>query len=183
MNRFVTGHWIFIQREGFGHQISKPSVDNYFLHPRDFLRESNMKKTLLAATVTAVMASFATHAIARDYIRIVGSSTVFPFAAAVAESIGRSASFKTPEIESTGSGGGIEHFCAGVGVDHPDITNASRRIESSEFDNCRANGVEDIVEVKIGYDGIAIADFRVTNRWWLDGPAALHVLAQWNEML
>ena len=119
-----------------------------------------MKKTLVAAAVTAFAASFATQAVARDYITVVGSSTVFPFATTVAENFGRSTSFKTPKIESTGSGGGLKLFCTGVGVDHPDITNSSRRIKGSEFDKCQAAGVKDIVEVKIGYDGIAIANSK-----------------------
>jgi phosphate transport system substrate-binding protein len=119
-----------------------------------------MNKTLLAAAVATFAATFATQAAARDYITIVGSSTVFPFATTVAENFGRTTSFKTPKIESTGSGGGLKLFCAGVGVDHPDITNASRRIKASEFDACQENGVKDIVEVKIGYDGIAIANSK-----------------------
>ncbi|MCG6863437.1 MAG: PstS family phosphate ABC transporter substrate-binding protein [Chromatiaceae bacterium] len=119
-----------------------------------------MKKTLVAAAVTAFAASFAAQAVARDYISIVGSSTVYPFATTVAEHFGKSTSFKTPKIESTGSGGGLKLFCAGVGVDHPDITNASRAIKPSEFDKCQANGIKDIVEVTIGYDGIAIANSK-----------------------
>lgn len=95
---------------------------------------------------------------ARDQIRIVGSSTVFPFSTAVAETFGRTTSFKTPIVESTGSGGGLKLFCSGVGVDHPDITNASRRIKKKEYDNCLANGVEDITEVKVGFDGIVLAN-------------------------
>ena len=97
---------------------------------------------------------------ARDYISIVGSSTVYPFATVVAEQFGKSTDYKTPKIESTGSGGGFKLFCAGVGVEHPDITNASRAIKKSEFDTCVANGVKDIIEVKIGYDGIVIANSR-----------------------
>lgn len=97
---------------------------------------------------------------ARDYISIVGSSTVYPFATVVAEQFGKTTSFKTPKIESTGSGGGFKLFCAGVGVQHPDITNASRRMKSSEFEMCAANGVKDIVEVKIGYDGIVVANSK-----------------------
>lgn len=96
----------------------------------------------------------------RDYISIVGSSTVYPFATVVAEQFGKTTSFKTPKIESTGSGGGLKLFCAGVGVEHPDITNASRRIKQSEIDKCKENGVTDIVEVKIGYDGIVVANSK-----------------------
>ncbi len=93
----------------------------------------------------------------RDYISVVGSSTVYPFATVVAEQFGKTTMFKTPKIESTGSGGGLKLFCAGVGVEHPDITNASRRIKQSEYERCVANGVKEIVEVKIGYDGIVMA--------------------------
>jgi phosphate transport system substrate-binding protein len=119
-----------------------------------------MKKTLIAVAVAAAAVSFGTQAVARDYIAVVGSSTVFPFATTVAENFGRSTEFKTPKIESTGSGGGMKLFCAGVGVDHPDITNASRRMKPSEFDKCQEAGVKEVVEVKIGYDGIAIANSK-----------------------
>lgn len=119
-----------------------------------------MKKTLIAAAVTALSVSFATQAQARDYIAVVGSSTVFPFSTAVAENFGRKGTFKTPKIESTGTGGGIKLFCAGVGVDNPDIANASRRMKASEFEHCAEKGVKEIVEVKIGFDGIAIASSK-----------------------
>ena len=95
---------------------------------------------------------------ARDYISIVGSSTVYPFATVVAEQFGRVSKFKTPKVESTGSGGGLKLFCSGVGVEYPDIANSSRRIKSSEVELCAANGVAEIVEVKIGYDGIVLAN-------------------------
>ena len=94
----------------------------------------------------------------RDYIYIVGSSTVYPFSTVVAERFGRGTEFKTPKVESTGSGGGLKLFCDGVGVDYPDITNSSRAIKQSEVDSCASNGVDEIVEVKIGYDGIVIAN-------------------------
>jgi phosphate transport system substrate-binding protein len=119
-----------------------------------------MRKTVIAATVSLCAASIASPALARDYISIVGSSTVFPFATTVAENFGRTTDFKTPKIESTGSGGGMKLFCAGVGVDHPDITNASRRMKPSEFDKCQESGVAEVVEVKIGYDGIAVANSK-----------------------
>ena len=96
----------------------------------------------------------------RDYIAIVGSSTVYPFAAAVAEQFGKTTKFKTPKIESTGSGGGMKLFCAGNDINTPDITNASRRIKMSEYEKCRKNGVIKITEVKIGYDGIVLAGSR-----------------------
>ena len=108
-----------------------------------------------AAAVVAIAASAAQ---ARDQIRIVGSSTVFPFSTAVAEQFGNTTDFNTPVVESTGSGGGLKLFCAGVGVQHPDITNASRRMKSTEFALCNENGVTDIVESKIGYDGIVVAN-------------------------
>ena len=109
-----------------------------------------------------MVAGGAQAAAARDYISIVGSSTVYPFATVVAEQFGKTTQFKTPKIESTGSGGGLKLFCAGVGVEHPDITNASRRIKKSEQELCAKNGVTEIVEVKIGYDGIAIANSKAS---------------------
>ncbi|MCR9177955.1 MAG: PstS family phosphate ABC transporter substrate-binding protein [Alphaproteobacteria bacterium] len=112
-----------------------------------------------AAAVAALgMLAVAGTAEARDQIRIVGSSTVFPFATVVAENFGKSTGFKTPVIESTGSGGGLKLFCQGVGTEHPDITNASRRIKSSEVELCASNGVADVTEVKIGFDGIVLGN-------------------------
>ncbi len=121
-----------------------------------------MRKQLVNAAILAAL-SVATgqaqaQGAARDTISIVGSSTVYPFATVVAERFGRSTGFKTPKIESTGSGGGLKLFCKGVGTNTPDITNSSRRIKKSEFDDCQANGVTEIVEVLIGYDGIALAN-------------------------
>jgi len=112
--------------------------------------------TLFLATSIAIVGAGP----GRDYINIVGSSTVYPFATVVAEQFGKTTQFKTPKIESTGSGGGLKLFCAGVGVEHPDITNASRRIKQSEYETCAANGVKEIVEVKIGYDGIVLASSK-----------------------
>ncbi|NJN40345.1 MAG: PstS family phosphate ABC transporter substrate-binding protein [Gammaproteobacteria bacterium] len=115
--------------------------------------------TCAAAVAFAATAVGTAHAqSSRDYISIVGSSTVYPFATVVAEQFGKSTRFKTPKIESTGSGGGIKLFCAGVGVQHPDITNSSRAIKSSELEQCAKNGVKEVVEVKIGYDGLSIAN-------------------------
>ena len=96
----------------------------------------------------------------RDQIKIVGSSTVYPFATTVAENFGRTTKFKTPIVESTGSGGGLKLFCTGLGANNPDITNASRRIKQSEIKRCADNKVTEIVEAKIGYDGIVIANSR-----------------------
>lgn len=110
--------------------------------------------TLAAATVAAASSAMA----ARDSISIVGSSTVFPFSKVVAERFGKSTKFKAPTVESTGTGGGFKQFCGGVGVNYPDMSNASRRIKPAEFETCQANGVKDIVEVLIGYDGIVIAN-------------------------
>jgi phosphate transport system substrate-binding protein len=98
----------------------------------------------------------------RDYISIVGSSTVYPFATVVAEQFGRNTKFKTPKVESTGTGGGLKLFCAGVGVQDPDIANASRRITASEVAACKGKGVDQIVEVKIGFDGIVLANSKTS---------------------
>jgi len=122
-----------------------------------------MRKAIVLMVITVFAAasfSVAGAASARDYISIVGSSTVYPFATVVAEQFGKSTSFKTPKIESTGSGGGLKLFCGGVGVEHPDITNASRRIKQSELDRCVSNGVKEVIEVKIGYDGIVMASSK-----------------------
>ena len=124
-----------------------------------------LRKTIALSIVTAFIVAGAVGmaaAAARDYVSIVGSSTVYPFATVVAEQFGKTTSFKTPKIESTGSGGGLKLFCAGVGVEHPDITNASRRIKKSEFQMCSDNGVNGIIEVKIGYDGIVVANSKKT---------------------
>ena len=117
-----------------------------------------IKKTFGLAALAAV--TFAGAAEARDQINIVGSSTVYPFATVVAEQFGKTSGFKTPKIESTGSGGGLKLFCAGVGVEHPDVTNASRRIKASEVKKCAKNGVTEVVEIKIGYDGIVFANSK-----------------------
>lgn len=116
-----------------------------------------MKRLLLAVSLVALTAGVAE---ARDQIRIVGSSTVYPFTTAVAEQFGKTAGFKTPVVESTGTGGGMKLFCAGVGADHPDFTNASRQIKKSEFEDCAKHGVTDIVEIKVGFDGLTIADSK-----------------------
>jgi phosphate transport system substrate-binding protein len=124
-----------------------------------------MRKFVTLTAIVFLMAAFmgtAHAASGRDYISIVGSSTVYPFATVVAEQFGKSTSYKTPKIESTGSGGGFKLFCAGVGVEHPDITNASRRMKQSEFETCAQNGVKEITEVKIGYDGIVLANSKQT---------------------
>jgi phosphate transport system substrate-binding protein len=97
---------------------------------------------------------------ARDQIRIVGSSTVYPFTTTVAEQFGKTSGMKTPVVESTGTGGGMKLFCAGVGENHPDATNASRAMKKNEFDDCQKNGVKDVVEIKIGFDGLTMAQSK-----------------------
>jgi phosphate transport system substrate-binding protein len=125
-----------------------------------------MSKRVLALA-SLIVALGAGAAQARDQIRIVGSSTVFPFSTAVAERFGKTSDFKTPVVEATGSGGGLKLFCAGVGVGHPDIANSSRRIKASEVEMCAGNGVTEIVEIKIGYDGIVIANSKKTAQYEL----------------
>ena len=105
---------------------------------------------------------------ARDQIRIVGSSTVYPFATVVAEKFGISTKFKTPVVESTGSGGGLKIFCQGIGPRYVDITNASRRIKGKEIKKCAENGITKITEVKIGYDGIVIANSKNSQQMKID---------------
>jgi len=132
---------------------------------------------LASAFAVATLTSSPAHA-NRDYISIVGSSTVYPFATVVAEQYGKTTKFKTPKIESTGSGGGFKLFCAGVGVEHPDITNASRAIKSSEQKKCADNGVTEIVEVKIGYDGIVLANSKQADQMKLDTKDIFMALAK-----
>ena len=117
-----------------------------------------MKRLLLTASLVALTAvpAFA----ARDQIRIVGSSTVYPFTTAVAEQFGKSTGMKTPVVESTGTGGGFKLFCSGVGEDTPDFSNASRAIKKGEFEDCAKNGVTEIIEIKVGFDGLSIAQSK-----------------------
>ena len=120
-----------------------------------------MKLTnILALAAAGSIVAGAAAAQGRDQIRIVGSSTVFPFSTAVAEQFGKTSGNPTPVVESTGSGGGLKLFCAGVGVEHPDITNASRRMKPSEFDLCQENGVTEITESVVGFDGIVVANAK-----------------------
>ena len=123
----------------------------------------NKHKLILAMAAAYALSGVAYAQSARDYISIVGSSTVYPFSTTVAEQFGKTHSkFKTPKVESTGTGGGFKLFCSGVGVQYPDISNASRKIKSSEVETCAKNGVADIIEIKIGYDGIVIASSKKT---------------------
>ena len=129
-------------------------------------------KTLAGALALAAAGMlFAGSAQARDQIRIVGSSTVYPFTTTVAEQFGKSAGMKTPVVESTGTGGGMKLFCAGVGEGHPDATNASRAMKKSEFETCQKNGVKDVVQLKVGYDGLTLAQSK-------QGPAIKLTLGQ-----
>ena len=114
--------------------------------------------TSLAAGIVCAMSSSAFAQAARDSINIVGSSTVYPFTTTVAEQFGRAGKFKTPKVESTGTGGGLKLFCNGVGPQFPDIANASRRIKPGELQTCAQNGVKEVVEIKVGYDGIVMAE-------------------------
>ena len=113
---------------------------------------------------------------ARDRLLIVGSSTVFPFATAVAETVGKEG-MKYPIVESTGTGGGFNLFCQGTGEGTPDITNASRRMKPSEYETCRANGVTP-VEVEIGYDGIVLANSRKGPKFSLTVDQIFKALAE-----
>jgi phosphate transport system substrate-binding protein len=119
-----------------------------------------LKVAIASVALAGSIAAVSTPAMARDTVNIVGSSTVYPFATVVAERFGRNTDFPTPKLESTGSGGGLKLFCAGIGTQHPDITNASRRMKKSEFEMCQSNGVKEITEVKIGADGIVIANSK-----------------------
>ncbi len=157
---------------------------------------------LAAGAIVAVLGSAAVvsgaHAQqARDQIRIAGSSTVFPFSTLVAENFGKGGKFKTPIVESVGTGGGIKLFCGGVGAQHPDIANASRRMTKTEFESCQKAGVTDILEVKIGFDGIVLAvkkggvKFNVTREHiWkalarevpVDGKLAKNPYTTWKQI-
>src|SRR5262249_29251202 len=119
------------------------------------------RKNLISSLASAVILLPSSHAYAqaaRDSINIVGSSTVYPFTTTVAEQFGRQGKFKTPKVESTGTGGGLKLFCNGVGPQFPDIANASRRIKPAELQTCAQNGVKEVVEIKVGYDGIVMAE-------------------------
>ena len=116
------------------------------------------KLAILFAATILLVSHLANAQAARDQITVVGSSTVYPFTAAVAEQFGRAGKFKTPKVESTGTGGGIKLFCNGIGPQHPDVANASRAMKKSEFETCAKNGVTDILEIKIGFDGLTIAE-------------------------
>ena len=136
-----------------------------------------MKKLILTTIISAALAANAMAA-GRDTISIVGSSTVYPFATVVAEKFGKKTKFNTPKIESTGSGGGMKLFCTGMGLSTPDITNASRAMKKSEYKKCVSNGVDDITEVKIGYDGIAVANSKEATQFKLTRKDLFLALAE-----
>jgi phosphate transport system substrate-binding protein len=114
--------------------------------------------TTLVFLVSFSAQAFSFKATKRNHIHIVGSSTVYPFTSVIAEEFGRSSEFKTPIVEATGTGGGFKLFCSGVGHNYPDFSNASRKIENSEIKKCAEQGVKEIVEIKIGYDGIVLSN-------------------------
>lgn len=120
--------------------------------------QTKLSALVAAAVISGAFASGS--AFARDQIKIVGSSTVFPYTQAVAEEFTKATRGKAPVVESTGTGGGFKIFCQGVGEAHPDITGASRAIKKSEYDDCQKNGVKDVVEALIGYDGLSLAQSK-----------------------
>lgn len=121
-----------------------------------------MKKNMIMLAAIAASCINIGAAEARDQMQIVGSSTVYPFSSYTAEALGNTGKFKAPVVESTGSGGGMKLFCAGAGMDTPDFTNASRRMKAKEFEKCKKNGVTEVTEMVVGYDGIAIAQSKKT---------------------
>ena len=142
-------------------------------------------KNLLSIVLCLV---FAGTVFARQHIQIVGSSTVYPFTTVVAEKHGKKG-WKTPIVESTGTGGGMKLFCAGLGTKHPDFTNASRAIKKSEIELCKSNGVNDIIEVIVGNDGIVFAHKQGQSKWNLTKLQLWKAMAQhgpkptyWNEI-
>ena len=114
----------------------------------------------MASTLAVAALCTAGPALARDQIKVVGSSTVFPYTQAVAEEFGKKTGKKSPVVESTGTGGGMKIFCQGVGEANPDITGASRAMKKSEWELCTKNGVTDITEIQIGYDGLSVAQSK-----------------------
>lgn len=130
---------------------------------------------LMVAVVACILG--VGQALARDYISVVGSSTVYPFATVVAEKFGK-LSGRTPKVESTGSGGGMKLFCSGIGARHPDIVNSSRRMKKSEQQKCSENNIKDVIEIKVGYDGIAIANSKQGSKFELSRKDIFLALAR-----
>ena len=127
-----------------------------------------MKHITLASALAlaGVVAASGAHAQTRDQIRVVGSSTVFPYSQAVAEEFSKKTKRKSPVVESTGTGGGFKVFCQGIGPAHADVTGASRAMKKSEYVDCVKNGVTDITELQIGFDGLSLAMSRKNNFDW-----------------
>ncbi|WP_226703387.1 PstS family phosphate ABC transporter substrate-binding protein [Microbulbifer elongatus] len=138
---------------------------------------SASKKALASALAALTIAASSAALAARDHISIVGSSTVYPFTTVVAERFSRATQFKTPVVESTGTGGGMKLFCQGVGENTADITGASRRIKQSELEMCNGNGV-DVVEVQIGFDGIVLANAKTAKAFELSRKDIFLALAK-----
>ncbi len=134
--------------------------------------------SLLAMGLTTGLLALPVQAQAGDQIQIVGSSTVYPFVTVVAEEFGNSTEFSTPIVEQTGTGGGFKVFCEGLGDSHPDIANASRAIKKSEEELCAKNGVKNITELKIGFDGIVLANSKKTERYNLSKEQIFMALAK-----
>jgi len=154
-----------------------------------------IKKKLII--ISAILMMISSYAVARDQIKIVGSSTVYPFSTVVAERFGKQGKFKTPVIESTGTGGGFKSFCGGVGVQHPDIAGASRAIKKDELELCIKNGVTEVIELPIGNDGIAFShsvkakdqNFTKTQLWKaiahdvvVDGKLVKNPFKNWSDI-
>ena len=151
----------------------------------------------MTTSALAIAAVSATAAAARDQVQVAGSSTVLPYASIVAEAFGENFDFPTPVVESGGSSAGLKRFCEGVGENTIDVANASRQIKDSEVEVCAANGVTDIIEVQIGYDGIVFASdvagasFEFTPTDWykalsaevvVDGAIVANPYTMWNEV-
>jgi phosphate transport system substrate-binding protein len=159
---------------GGGQRGRISEVQQYSTGPRIHLQdwEISVSTTFIAYTATAAVVgtlAFAGEASARDQIHVAGSSTVLPYANIVAEQFGKTYSnFKTPIVESGGSGAGIKQFCQGLGDATIDIANSSRKIKKDEIEECAKNGVKEIVEVRFGYDGIVFAVDAKGGDWALE---------------
>ncbi|SEP17334.1 phosphate ABC transporter substrate-binding protein, PhoT family [Salinihabitans flavidus] len=157
-----------------------------------------MSFTKLSVSALALAAVSATAAAARDQISIVGSSTVFPYTQAVAEQFANNTGSPSPVVESTGTGGGMQIFCEGIGESHPDLTGASRAMKASEWEKCVENGVTDVTEALIGFDGLSLAVSRDNDYDWdlslgeiylalaaevpVDGEWAANPYSQWSDI-
>jgi phosphate transport system substrate-binding protein len=137
-----------------------------------------MNKLIISISLACLSIAGQASAASRDSINVVGSSTVYPFSTVVAERFGKVSKFKTPHIESTGTGGGIKLFCASNAIDTPTMVNASRRMKKSEFDMCSNNGVTEITEVLLGYDGIVIANSKKASQMSLSRKDLFLALAK-----